>query len=150
MIFKKWQKTACWDGKISTQTTGNMLEIRASKSKKQALSSEGKHGLHSHTSSLPSAERKVHERTQRGKRCLIQNKTETGYLFVYWIMVFNSFVHCQELLTRVDICINLLKRAVMKELKKNELRHWIKTSLSLAVVASHNQNKSVFLVSFLP
>lgn len=33
-------------------------------------------------------------------------------------MVLNLFVHCKELLTRVDICINLLERAVVKELKK--------------------------------
>jgi len=60
-----------------------MLEIRASKSEKQTLSLEGKHGLHSHTPSLSSADQKVHETTHRGKHCLTQNTTETGYLFVY-------------------------------------------------------------------
>lgn len=60
-----------------------MLEIRASKSEEQILSSEGKHGLHSDTPSLSSAELKIHETTPEGKRCLAQNKTETGYLFVY-------------------------------------------------------------------
>jgi len=34
--------------------------------------------------------------------------------------------------------------------EKNELRHRIKTSFSLAVIARLNQNESVFSVSFFP
>lgn len=37
----------------------------------------------------------------------------------------------------------------MKKLK-NELRHWIRTSFSLAAAAKHSESESVYLVSLLP